>query len=141
MKKKMLVCFLIIIAIVLAVIFFDKINSKTKEEQFSYKLEYVKSLEDIDKSLPTVIFFKGLINKEESLESEIMLKDLKDEINFNLVHISLDYITTDEQKNIIDKYDVTEVPMIVVRDSNQNDIETYHHITYEKLKESINNLN
>ncbi len=56
MKKKVLICVLTIIAILVAVVFVNKMNSKTKEEQFSYKLEYVKSLKDIDESLPTVIF-------------------------------------------------------------------------------------
>ncbi|MBZ9689958.1 viral A-type inclusion protein [Clostridium sp. M14] len=140
MRKKALVCFLIIIAIILAVVSINKMNSKTKEEQFSYKLEYVKSLNDIDKSLPTVIFFKGLINEKESLEYEIMLKDLKDEINFNLVHVSLDYITNEEQENLINEYKIIEVPTIVLKDKSQIDIATYHHITYEKLKESISNL-
>ncbi|NFS29533.1 viral A-type inclusion protein [Clostridium botulinum] len=140
MRKKALVCFLIIIVIILAVVSINKMNSKTKEEQFSYKLEYVKSLNDIDKSLPTVIFFKGLINEKESLEYEIMLKDLKDEINFNLVHVSLDYITNEEQENLINEYKIIEVPTIVLKDKNQIDIATYNHITYEKLKELISNL-
>ncbi|WP_252229543.1 viral A-type inclusion protein [Clostridium sp. ZBS15] len=140
MKKRVLVCFLIIIVILLAGFFVNKKNSKVTEEEFSYKLEYVKSLNDIDKSLPTVIFFKGLINKEESLKSEIMLKDLKDEINFNLVHISLDYVTNEEQQNLIDKYNITEVPTIVVQDKHQIDIATYNHITYEKLKELVKGL-
>ncbi|AOR22280.1 viral A-type inclusion protein [Clostridium taeniosporum] len=140
MKKRIFILVFIIIIVLLSVIFINKMNTKTQEEQFSYRLEYVKSLDDIDKSKPTVIFFKGLINKEESLEYEIMLKELKNEINFNLVHISLDYVTTDEQKNIIDKYNVTRVPMIVVKDKNQNDVETYYNITYEKLKELINKL-
>ncbi|EES48334.1 viral A-type inclusion protein [Clostridium botulinum] len=139
MKKKALVCLLIIV-IVLVVVSVNKINLKTKEEQFSYKLEYVKSLKDIDESLPTVIFFKGLINEKESLEYEIMLKDLKEECNFNLVHVSLDYITNEEQENLINEYKIIEVPTIVLKDKNQIDIATYNHITYEKLQELINNL-
>ncbi|MBN1069656.1 viral A-type inclusion protein [Clostridium botulinum] len=140
MKKKVLICVLIIIAILVAVVFVNKMNSKTKEEQFSYKLEYVKSLKDIDESLPTVIFFKGLINEKESLEYEIMLKDLKEESDFNLVHVSLDYITNEEQENLINEYKIIEVPTIVLKDKNQTDIASYNHITYEKLQELINNL-
>ncbi|MBN1040548.1 viral A-type inclusion protein [Clostridium botulinum] len=140
MKKKVLICVLTIIAILVAVVFVNKMNSKTKEEQFSYKLEYVKSLKDIDESLPTVIFFKGLINEKESLEYEIMLKDLKEESDFNLVHVSLDYITNEEQENLINEYKIIEVPTIVLKDKNQIDIASYNHITYEKLQELINNL-
>lgn len=143
MKKKLLVCFLLALSALLAVVLVNKINSKnikSVDEEFSYKLEYVKSLNDIDKSLPTVIFFKGLINEDVSLEYERMLKDLKDELNFNLVHISLDYVTTAEQKDIITKYNVTEVPMIVVRDVNGNDVEILSNTTYEKIKELVSKL-
>lgn len=69
-----------------------------------------------------------------------MLKDLKEESDFNLVHVSLDYITNEEQENLINEYKIIEVPTIVLKDKNQTDIASYNHITYEKLQELINNL-
>lgn len=143
MKKRILICFFIVISVLLAVFIVNKINTKTiegEDKKVSYKLEYVKSMNDIDRSLPTIIFFKGLLNKEVSLEYERMLKDLKDELNFNLVHISLDYVTTDEQRAIIDNYNVNEVPMIVVKDVNQNDVEIFNNTTYDNLKQLIDKL-
>ncbi|MGL4773104.1 MAG: viral A-type inclusion protein [Clostridium sp.] len=128
----------IIIGIVLIVIIISlgawKLNENNRRDNENYSmLEFVTSIKEIDNTLPTILFFKS-VAAPGSLDAEINLKNLKEEYNnsFNLVHVSLDDLSVNETNELINKYEITEVPVIVALDIEGNLVEKKSLIVSEE---------
>lgn len=128
MKKKQIIIISIIIAIVViaasnfAII---RINNKNKYDAIKYgRAEFVTSMKDINKDLPTIILFKSSL-VENSVKAERNLKLLHDEYGsqFNIVHANSDALDNEEAVELAKKYQVTGVPTLVALDRDSDFIE------------------
>lgn len=140
MKKKYIIAIVIVLIIGgFSFLIYKKYEEKHKYDSIKYgRAEYVTSMSEIDKSLPTIILFKSVM-AEHSFDAEKNLKLLHDKYGdqFNIVHASADSLDNDEAVSLAKKYDVTGVPTFVALDKNGNLIEKKEDIYSEK---AINNI-
>lgn len=128
MKKKQIIIISIIIAsVVIAASTFAiiHINNKNKYDAIKYgRAEFVTSMKDINKDLPTIILFKSSL-VENSVKAERNLKLLHDEYGsqFNIVHANSDALDNEEAVELAKKYQVTGVPTLVALDRDGDFIE------------------
>ncbi|MEG0133933.1 MAG: thioredoxin family protein [Clostridium sp.] len=121
-KKYLIIVTAVILAIIIGVVLFMSINKKDKYEAIKYgRAEFVTSMNDINKELPTVILFKSSM-VENSLYAERNLKYLHDDYGdqFNIVHANADDIQNKEIVALAEKYNVVGVPTIVVLNKDGN---------------------
>lgn len=135
MKKRYIIAIILVIVIgVFSFFIYKKYEEKHKYDSIKYgRAEYVTSMNEINKSLPTIILFKSVMS-EHSFDAEKNLKLLHDKYGnqFNIVHASADSLDNDEAVNLAKKYDVTGVPTFVALDKNCNLIEKKENVYSEK---------
>lgn len=140
MKKKYIIAIVIVLIIGgFSFLIYKKYEEKHKYDSIKYgRAEYVTSMSEIDKSLPTIILFKSVM-AEHSFDAEKNLKLLHDKYGdqFNIVHASADSLDNDEAVSLAKKYDVTGVPTFVALDKNGNLIEKKEDIYSEKAINDI----
>lgn len=128
MKKKQIIIISIIIAIIViaaSTFAIIHINNKNKYDAIKYgRAEFVTSMKDINKDLPTIILFKSSL-VENSVKAERNLKLLHDEYGsqFNIVHANSDALDNEEAVELAKKYQVTGVPTLVALDRDGDFIE------------------
>lgn len=142
MKKKYIIITSIIIAILVIVastFAIIHISNKNKYDAIKYgRSEFVTSMKDIKKDLPTIILFKSSL-VENSVKAEKNLKLLHDEYGsqFNIVHANSDALDNEEAVELAKKYQVTGVPTLVALDRDGNFIEKKSDISSMKGIENM----
>ena len=128
MKKKyivILIMIIVIIAVTSSTLILINKNKKDKYDAIKYgKAEFVTSMKDINKDLPTIILFKSAMVKK-SFYAERNLKFLHDDYGnqFNIVHANSDSLDNQEAIDLAKKYDIVGVPTLVALDRNGKLIE------------------
>ncbi len=142
MKKKHIIITSIVIAIIViaaSTFAIIHINNKNKYDAIKYgRAEFVTSMKDINKDLPTIILFKSPL-VENSVKAEKNLKLLYDKYGsqFNIVHANSDALDNQEAIELAKKYEVAGVPTLVALDRDGNFIEKKSDISSTKGIEKI----
>lgn len=140
MKKKYIILIILVLIIgVFSFTMFYKYKEKHKYDAIKYgKPEYVNSIKDINKSLPTIILFKSVM-VDNSFNAEKNLKLLHDRYGdqFNIVHASFDTLDNEETLKLAEKYKVDKIPTLVALDKDGNFIEKKEDVYSEKAIQSI----
>lgn len=142
MKKKNIIIISIVIAILVVIastFTIIHISNKNKYNAMKYgRSEFVTSMKDINKDLPTIILFKSPL-VENSVKAEVNLKLLHDDYGsqFNIVHANSDALDNQEAIELAKRYGVDGVPTLVALGKDGNFIEKKSDIYSMKGIEKI----
>lgn len=142
-KQNKIISIVIILFLIVGIFTVIHVKSKRDYDNIKYgKPEFVSSMKDINKKLPTIILFKSSL-VENSVKAEVNLKLLYDEYGdkFNIVHANPDVLDNKEAIELSKKYEVMGVPTLVALDKDGNFVEKKSNIySKEQIEEMIKKI-
>lgn len=142
-KQNKIISIVIILFLIVGIFTVIHVKSKRDYDNIKYgKPEFVSSMKDINKKLPTIILFKSSL-VENSVKAEVNLKLLYDEYGdkFNIVHANPDVLDNKEAIELSKKYEVMGVPTLVALDKDGNFVEKKSNIySKEQIEEMLKKI-
>lgn len=142
-KQNKIISIVIILFLIVGIFTVIHVKSKRDYDNIKYgKPEFVSSMKDINKKLPTIILFKSSL-VENSVKAEVNLKLLHDEYGdkFNIVHANPDVLDNKEAIELSKKYEVMRVPTLVALDKDGNFVEKKSNIySKEQIEEMLKKI-
>lgn len=142
-KRNKIISVVVILFLIIGIITIVNVKNKRNYDSIKYgKPEFVNSIKDINKKLPTIILFKSSI-VENSVKAEVNLKLLHDKYGdeFNIVHANPDVIDNKEAVELSKKYEVMGVPTLVGLDKDGNLVEKKSNIySKEQIEEMLKKI-
>ena len=142
-KQNKIISIVIILFLIVGIFTVIHVKSKRDYDNIKYgKPEFVSSMKDINKKLPTIILFKSSL-VENSVKAEVNLKLLHDEYGdkFNIVPANPDVLDNKEAIELSKKYEVMGVPTLVALDKDGNFVEKKSNIySKEQIEEMLKKI-